>query len=67
MINFLSNWIEQITLSVIIVSIFELILPKGNLKKYIKVVLGVYIIYCFILLFGYKKNPTKFSFGRISF
>ena len=39
MINFLSNWIEQIAIAVIIVSIFELILPKGNLKKYIKEVL----------------------------
>ena len=35
MINFLSDWIEQIAIAVIIVSIFELILPKGNLKKYI--------------------------------
>ena len=48
MINFLNNWIEQITISVIIVSIFELILPKGNIKKYIKVVLGIYIIFCMI-------------------
>ena len=48
MINFLNNWVEQITISVIIVSIFELILPKGNLKKYIKIVLGVYIIFCII-------------------
>ena len=48
MISFLSNWIEQITISIITVSIFELILPKGNLKKYIKVVLGIYIIFCII-------------------
>ena len=39
MINFLSNWIEQIAIAVIIVSIFELILPKGNLKKYIDIIL----------------------------
>ena len=51
MINFLSNWIEQIAIAVIIVSIFELILPKGNLKKYIKLVLGIYIIFCMIYPF----------------
>ena len=51
MIGFLSNWIEQITISVIIVSIFELILPNGNIKKYIKVVLGIYIIFCIIIPF----------------
>lgn len=48
MIEFFSNWVQQIALSVIIVSIFELILPKGNLKKYIKVILGVYVVFCLI-------------------
>lgn len=48
MINFFNNWIEQIAISAIIVSVFELILPSGNLKKYIKIILGVYIIFCLI-------------------
>lgn len=56
MINFLSKWIEQIALSVILVSIFELILPNGNLKKYIKVVLGIYIIFCLISPFVNNKD-----------
>ena len=74
MIEFLSKWIEQITISVIIVSVLELILPKGNLKKYIKVVLGIYILFCMISPFvnsqelynfkdinleDYTKNTTK--------
>ena len=48
MISFLKNWIEQIVISVIIVSIFELLIPNGKIKKYIKVVLGIYIIFCII-------------------
>ena len=48
MIRFLSNWIEQIAIAVIIASIFELILPKGSLKKYVKVVLGVYVVFSII-------------------
>ena len=56
MIIFLSKWIEQIAVSVILVSIFELILPKGNLKKYIKVVLGIYIIFCLISPFVNNKG-----------
>ena len=48
MINFLSNWVQKIALSIIIVSIFELIIPSGNLKKYIKIVLGIYIVFCII-------------------
>ena len=56
MISFLSNWIEQIAMAVIIVSIFELILPNGNLKKYIKVVLGIYVIFCLISPFVNGSN-----------
>lgn len=64
MISFISKWIEQITISVIIVSIFEMILPNGNLKKYIKVVLGIYIIFSIISPFVdskalYKIETTK--------
>lgn len=61
MISFLNNWIEQIAISVIIVSIFELILPSGNLKKYIKVVLGIYIIFCMISPFtnGFNLYDIK--------
>lgn len=76
MIEFLSKWIEQITISVIIVGVLELILPKGNLKKYIKVVLGIYVIFCMISPFvnssslydfkdidlkDYSKNTTEKS------
>ncbi len=63
MINFLSKWVEQIALSVIIVSIFELILPKGNLKKYIKVVLGIYIIFCIISPF--VNSSILYDIGNI--
>ena len=56
MISFFSNWIGQIVVSVIIVTIFEMILPNGNLKKYIKSILGVYIIYCLITPFVDKDK-----------
>lgn len=56
MIEFLSNWIEQITISVLIISILEMILPEGNLKKYIKVVLGIYIVFCIISPFVNKNK-----------
>lgn len=55
MISFFSNWIEQITIAVIITSIFELVLPNGSLKKYIKVVLGIYVVFCIISPFVDSK------------
>ena len=48
MIDFLSSWVQQIALAVVIASIFEMILPNGNLKKYIKMVLGLYVIFSII-------------------
>ena len=48
MIKFLSSWIEQITIALVIVSILEMILPKGNIKKYVKIVIGVYVLFTII-------------------
>lgn len=56
MIEFLETWIGQIAVSVILVSVFEMILPNGNLKKYIKSILGIYIIYCIITPFVNKEK-----------
>lgn len=63
MIDFLSSWIEGIAIAVILVSIFEMILPKGNLKKYIKVVLGIYVVLSVISPFlnSDKVFSSKFS------
>ena len=51
MINFLSSWAEQIVLAVIIATIIELILPDSKNKKYIQMVIGVYILFNIMLDF----------------
>ena len=38
-IEWLSNWSQAIIVAVIIGTIIEMILPEGNSKKYIKVVI----------------------------
>lgn len=48
MIKNISSWAEQIIIAVILVTIIEMILPKGNSKKYIKTILGVFILYTII-------------------
>ena len=55
MINFFSNWIEGIAVAVIISTIFEMLLPNGNIKKYVKMILGIYIIFCIIAPFTDTK------------
>lgn len=48
MIEFISSWAEQVIIAVIIATILEMILPEGNNKKYVKVVIGVYILFTII-------------------
>ena len=39
MIEFLSGWAKNLGVVIVIVSIFEMILPNNKTKKYIRVVL----------------------------
>lgn len=48
MIENISIWAEQIIVAVIIATLIEMILPTGNNKKYIKAVIGVYILFTII-------------------
>lgn len=48
MINFLSTWVKNLSLALIIVSILEMILPNSKTKKYIKMVMGLYILFSII-------------------
>lgn len=48
MIEFIRNWANQIIVAVIIATIIEMILPNGNNKKYIKIIIGIYILFTII-------------------
>lgn len=65
MIDFISSWAEQIIVAVIIATIIEMILPNGNNKKYIKVVIGVYIL--FTVLSPILGKITNIDFGNIDY
>lgn len=43
--EFLNTWLQGIIVAIVIASIIQMILPNGNNKKYIKVVLGVYVVF----------------------
>ncbi|WP_050356239.1 stage III sporulation protein AF [Gottschalkia purinilytica] len=44
MIDFLKDWIIDIVSLIIIITFLEIILPNGNMRKYIKTVIGLLII-----------------------
>lgn len=57
MIVFLKSWCEGIIVAVILSILIESILPEGNHKKYVKVVVGVYILFTIL-------NPFLEKFGK---
>ena len=48
MINWIGSWVQGIVIAVVISTIIEMILPDGNIKKYIRTVIGVYIVFVII-------------------
>lgn len=44
MVNWISSWLKGIVVAIIISTIIELILPEGNIKKYIKTTMGIFLL-----------------------
>ena len=65
MIENISVWAEQIIMAVIIATLIEMILPEGNNRKYIKAVIGVYIL--FTIISPILKNNGNFNFNNIDY
>ncbi len=62
MVSAISSWAEQIIIAIIIATILEMIIPDCKNKKYVKTVIGLYIL--FTILSPVIKNVIK---GDISF
>lgn len=56
MIDIISNWAGELVVSLIIVTLIEMLLPENKIKKYVKTVIGVYIIFCIISPFIDKQQ-----------
>jgi len=59
LIDFISSWAEQVVLAVVVAVILEMLLPQNKNKKYIKMVIGIYILFCIISPF--MKESNSFS------
>ena len=63
--NWISNWIQGIIIAVIIGTIIEMLLPEGKCKKYVKVVIGVYILFSIISPVITKVTGSEFRVSDI--
>lgn len=63
--EFISSWVQGIIVAVVIATIIEMILPNGNSKKYIKIVIGVYIIFNIISPIINKFTGNELDFTSI--
>ena len=79
----LSLWVKSIIIAVVVCGIIEMILPKGNNKKYIKVVIGIYIVFVIVnpvlsmfsdksisidnIIDKYEKKINTYNVNRITF
>lgn len=61
MIKFINSWAQGIILAVIIATIIETILPEGKNKKYVKTVIGVYILFTIIYPLINKFTKTNIN------
>lgn len=61
MIAFIKEWVNQIIVAVIIATIFEMILPDGKNKKYIKMIIGIYVLFTMIQPIATKITGKEFK------
>ena len=48
MSEFINGWVQGIIVAVIISSIIEMVIPNGSMKKYIKTIVGIFILFAIV-------------------
>ena len=62
MVSNISSWAQGIIIAIIVGSIIQMLLPENKNKKYIKLVIGVYILFYIINpVVGKQLNLNEFS------
>ncbi len=61
MIEFLSSWTKGLGVTIVVVSILEMLLPNNKTKKYIRMVLGIFVIFNIISPLIQNKDKLDLS------
>lgn len=65
MIEFLNSWAKGLGVTIVVVSILEMLLPNNKTKKYIRMVLGVFVI--FNIISPFIQNKEVFNMENFDF
>lgn len=63
--NSISSWAQGIIIAVIIGTIIEMILPKGSNSKYVKVVIGIFVLFSIVVPVIGKINKNELDVNSI--
>lgn len=63
MMELMSSWVKGLGLAIVIVSILEMILPNNKTKKYIRMVMGIYVL--FTIISPFIKNQDIFRQNQL--
>lgn len=68
MVEVINSWAQKIIIVIIICTIIEMLLPEGKNKKYIKTVIGIYVVFTIISPIITKINTGSLDLSKyISF
>ncbi len=63
MTEVISSWVKGLGLAIIVVSILEMLLPNNKTKKYIRMVMGIYVLFKIIAPFVKQETFNKDKFN----
>ena len=64
MVEIINSWAQKIIIVIIICTIIEMILPEGKNKKYIKTVIGIYVVFTIISPIISKLNNNSLDLSE---
>lgn len=64
MIEFMSSWVKGLGFAIVMVSILEMLLPNNKTKKYIRIVMGIYVL--FTMVSPFISNQDIFDISHFN-
>lgn len=61
MIEAISNWAGELVVAMIVTTLIEMLLPDNKTKKYVKTLIGTYIVFCIISPFINENDVFSFE------